>query len=125
MSKNRFRQGPRGDMPSGVHAGQQPPNPKASPPISPSASSQRNEDEARRQRAELAPNAAPQPETQSQGRHPLFDGNRSAVANQVAQTREAAHQIEVVHGATVRHLTPHTSPQQSPSDAGRRSGGAA
>jgi len=95
-------------------------------PLSPSASSQRNEDEARRQRAELAPNAAPQPETESQNRHPLFDGGSSSIADQARQTREAARQVEVVNGARITEVRhPGASPKQSPSDAGRRSGGAA
>jgi hypothetical protein len=108
-------------MPSGVHAGQQPPNPKASPPISPSASSQRNRDEQRRQESELQePTVQPQRETQSQVHHPLFDGNSSAVADQARQTREAARET-VVHGATIRAVEhPGASPKQSPNDSGTR-----
>ena len=123
----RFRQRPRGTIPQSVHAGQQPPNPKASPPIPPSASSQRNRDEQRRQESELQePTVQPQRETQSQGRHPLYDGGSSAIADQARQTREAARQVEIVHGATITHVThPGASPTQSPNDSGRRSGGRA
>jgi len=93
-------------------------------PLSPSASSQRNVDEARRQESERAPNAAPQPETQSQNRHPLFDG-RSSIADQARQVQEHNRQ-QIIHGATITEVRhPGHSSTSSPSDAGRRSGGAA
>jgi len=89
-------------------------------PLSPSASSQRNEDEARRQRAELAPNAAPQPETQNQNRHPLFDGRSSQIADQARQVQERNRQ-QIIHGARITEVRhPGASPQQKPNDSGTR-----
>src|SRR5208282_177025 len=118
MSKSRFRQKPRGDVPFMVHPGQPPPNQLQNPgPISPSASSQRNEDEARRQRAELAPNAAPSRQNTQDA--PLFTSPRSSVAEAERETRVQQHQH---HSGVIPIQHPGASPQQKPNDGGRRSG---
>jgi|SRR5208282_706185 len=120
MSKSRFRQKPPNDRPATVHPGQ--PVPGAGSSISPSASSRRNRDEQRRQESEQQkPSVSPQRETQSQGRHPLFDGNSSAVADQARQVQERNRQ-EIVHGARITEVRhPGASPQQKPNDSGRPS----
>ncbi len=116
----RFRQKPRCTIPQDTHAGQQPPLPGASSPISPSASEQRNRDAQRAQEQELHESTVkPQREGNSQGNHPLYAGG-SGVANQVRQTQEAARQ-EIVHGATITEVRhPGASPQQKPNDSGTR-----
>ena len=118
----RFRQKPRGDMPFMQHPGQQPNQLQNPQPISPSASEQQNRDAQRRQQSELQePTVKPQREGNSQGNHPLHDGGSSAVADQARQGREAARQVEVVHGARITSVNhPGASPKQSPNDSGTR-----
>jgi len=85
-------------------------------PITPSASSQRNEDEARRQRAELAPNAAPQRVDPTGA--PLFTSSRSQIGEAARETRVQQHQH---HAGIFSVQHPGASPQQKPNDAGRSS----
>ena len=94
-------------------------------PLTPSASSQRNVDEQRRQESERAPNGAPQPEGNSQVHHPHFDGNSSQIADQARQVQERNRQ-EIVHGARITSVNhPGASPRQKPNDSGTPSGGPA
>ncbi len=89
--------------------------------LSPSQQQQFNTDQQRREQSERATVAAPQPETQSQNRHPLFDGRSSQIADQARQVQERNRQ-QIVHGARITEVNhPGASPKQSPSDAGRSS----
>ncbi len=89
-------------------------------PLSPSQQQQFNQDQQRREQSERAPGVSPQPETQSQGRHPLFDGRSSQIADQARQVQEHNRE-QIVHGATIREIQhPGASPKQSPNDGGTR-----
>ncbi len=112
----RFRQKPRGSLPQNVHPGEQPPEPGATSPISPSASEQRNRDEQRRQESEREPNVAPS--RQNRADAPLFTSPRSGVAEAARDMRVQQHQ----HHAGITPIDhPGASPQQKPNDSGRSS----
>src|ERR1019366_5339219 len=86
---SRFRQRPPNDRPATVHPGQQPPQPGASSPISPSASEQRNRDEQRRQESEREPNIAPS--RQNRQDTLLFTSTRSQIGEAARETQVQQH----------------------------------
>ncbi len=113
----RFRQKPRGTIPQDVHAGQQPPNQLQNPqPISPSASTQRNVDQQRREEQEMhSPGVSPQ--RQNDHDAPLFTSPRSSVAEAARETRVQQHQ----HTAGITPIDhPGASSRQNPNDSGTR-----
>jgi len=116
----RFRQKPPNGRPATIHPGQQPPEPGATSPISPSASEQRNRDEQRRQESEREPNIAPSQQNRQDS--PLFTSTRSQIGEAARETRVQVHQH---HSGVTPIQHPGHSSTQSPSDAGHRSGGAA
>ena len=85
-------------------------------PLSPSASSQRNQDEQRRQESERAPSAAPSRQNRQDA--PLFTSSRSQIGEQARETRVQQHQH---HSGVTPIQHPGASPKQSPNDSGRRS----
>ncbi len=110
----RFRQKPRGTIPQDVHAGQ--PLPGAGSPISPSASTQINVDQQRREEQEMhSPGVSPQ--HQNNHDSPLFTSPRSQIAEAGRETRVQQHQH---HSGVTPIQHPGASPQQKPNDSGTR-----
>src|SRR5208282_2833757 len=101
-----------------VHPGEPPPNRLQNPaPISPSASSQRNADEQRRQAQGLHESTV-KPQRVDPTDAPLFTSPRSSVAEAARETRVQQHQH---HSGVTPVDHPGASPQQKPNDAGRSS----